>query len=57
MILAVASTPPLSLHDTHIFDPGPVHVGFVVNKLAVTLVFLLALVTLIRKVARGDAVG
>jgi hypothetical protein len=38
-----SSTPPLSLHGTHMFDPVPVHVGFVVKKLAVTLVFLLVL--------------
>jgi len=31
----------LSLHGTHIFDPGPVRVGFVVKKVAVGLVFLL----------------
>jgi hypothetical protein len=35
-----SSTPPLSLHGTHMFDPGTVHVGFVVKKLAVTPVFL-----------------
>jgi hypothetical protein len=44
-----SSTPPLSFHDTHMFDPGPVHVGFVVKKLAVTLVFLLVLVTLTKR--------
>jgi hypothetical protein len=36
-------TPPLSLHGTHMFSPGPVHVGFGVKKLAVTLVFRLVL--------------
>jgi hypothetical protein len=38
-----SSPPPLSLHGTHMFSPGPVHVGFVEKKLAVTLVFLLVL--------------